>query len=389
MAPRGYSFVEDVCPRMFTQERCLQILAGCALFLSVMAALFIFREARPVLMPLVAAFVISVILAPAAARLRALGLPETGAAALLTLIAAASLIAVVYFAGKPAFSWAQDLPALAEQARQKLSRLESAITTVKEVSDQVGEITNLDPEAGEEEKVVVREDGAERAMTRLVPGVLVQILFTIVLVFFLLAARTDLKRKVVAMHRNYSGKVRAVRMFDRIERRIGRFMLTMLIINALLGAATGAAMAALGMPSPEVWGLLAGILNFVPYVGPAILTLLLGLGGLVHFDSVAMAATPMLSYAALNFIESNFVTPMFLGARMKITPLSIIISVALLTWLWGPVGGLLAIPLLIVFKAICDSIPLLNPIGILIGELRSVEPRPLLGRRKRALAAAE
>src|SRR5690606_19200340 len=131
----------------------------------------------------------------------------------------------------------------------------------------------------------------------------------------------------------------------------------------------------------------AAVFNFIPFIGPAALTLLLALAGIVHYDDPLMALAPAGVFILLNFIESNFATPMILGVRMRITPLAIIVSVSLLTFLWGPLGGVLAIPLLLILKAVCDVTPELTPVGVLIGELKRVD-RPLLPDRDRARARA-
>jgi predicted PurR-regulated permease PerM len=203
---------------------------------------------------------------------------------------------------------------------------------------------------------------------------IVQFLLTWVLVFFFLASRTDLKRKLVAAHQGFGGKVRALHMFRDIEDRVGSYMFTMVMINAGLGVAMALAALLLGMPSPHIWGVLAALLNFVPYLGPATLTVLLGLSGIVHYEDPLVALAPMAAYAALNFIESNLVTPLLVGVRMRVTPLAVIISISLLTWLWGAVGAIIAIPLLVIFKTICDCTPVLQPVGILIGELEAQQP---------------
>lgn len=359
----------------------------CLLVLTTIAVVTVLHAAKPVLLPLAVALVISIMLAPAAARLKSLGLKESVASAIIAFAAIGGLFAVGIFAGKPAVAWAQDLPKLAERARDRLESFEEAITTVKEVSEQVTEIAKLDtPDDTSAKAVVVEEKDAAPPVFTTVPAFMIQLLFTWVLVFFLLSSRTDLKRKLIAVHRSMAGRLQAVRMFTTIERSIGSYMLTMLMINFGVGVVTTIGMYLLGMPNPQVWGLLAAVLNFIPFIGPAALTFLLAVSGIVHFDEPIMAAGPVVLYVSINFLESNFVTPIFLGCRMQVTPLAIIISVSFLTWIWGPVGGLIAIPLLIIFKTVCDSVPALNPVGVFIGELK--KPEPKLAPRLRRIAGS-
>lgn len=374
-------FLDEVCPRLFTPRRSLQIIAASSLFVAVLAAGFFLHAAKPVMLPLTAAFVVSIVLAPAASRLARMGLfSQTGAAGLVTFLAVTGIAALIVFSVRPAIAWAENIPELAVEARQKLSGLEKAVTTMKEVSEQVEELAKIGE--NDAEAIEIRQDRSGGNVTLAAPGVMVQFLFTWVLVFFFLAERNDFRRKLVAANRTMTAKVRALRMFNHIEQQIGLYMLTMMAINAVLGLCMGFAAFALGLPSPPIWGLLAAVFNFIPFIGPAALTLLLALAGVVHYDDPLMALAPAGAFIMLNFIESNFATPMILGVRMRITPLAIIVSVSLLTFLWGPAGGVLAIPLLLILKAVCDITPELTPVGVLIGELKRID-RPRLSERAR------
>ncbi len=376
MSFKGPNLIDDVCPRVFTTRRSIQIIAGCILILAILAACLALKSAKPVMLPLASAFVISLILAPAAAGLRRFGLSEGVASAVMTVVALGAIVSFLTFSGRPAIAWAERAPELVQQAREKLSGLEEAVTKVKEVSGQVEEISKIGESKDERSSVTVVQEERKSSPALAAPGAIVQFLFTWVLVFFLLSSRTDLKRKFVALYSGYSGKARAIRMFNGIEQRIGSYMLIMLSINIVMGIAMAAAAWSFGLPSPLVWGLLAGVLNFIPYIGPALMTVMLGLAGIVHYDEPLMALAPMGAFILINFLESNFVTPMLLGVKLRVTPLAIILSVSLFTLLWGPLGGVLAIPLLLVFKTVCDSTPVLLPVGVLIGELKPIERRP-------------
>lgn len=365
----------DLCPRIFTTRRSIQIAAGSLLCLATLAIAWALYAAKPVVLPLVCALVISIILAPLSAWLTRRGVNEGLAAGAVTVASVGLLIVVAVFAGRPASQWAMQLPELAEEARLKLYGVEEAINSVKEVSEKIQDAAQLESAADRPAEVVVASGPSMPSLLAATARTaIVQFLLTWVLVFFFLASRTDLKRKLVAAHRGYGAKVRALCMFRDIEDRVGSYMFTMVMINAGLGAAMALAALALDMPSPHIWGVLAAVLNFVPYLGPAIITILLGMSGVVHYEDPLMAFAPMAAYAGLNFIESNLVTPLLVGVRLRVTPLAIIISISLLTWIWGAVGAVIAIPLLVIFKTICDGTPLLRPVGVLIGELETQQP---------------
>lgn len=116
-----------------------------------------------------------------------------------------------------------------------------------------------------------------------------------------------------------------------------------------------------------MWGGLATIFNFVPFLGPAIMMGLLGLAGLATFDTLVEASFPVLAFMGISFLEANLITPTIVGRRMTLNPLAIILVVSFWIWIWGPVGGIIALPLLIMFKVICDHTPPLRVVGALIG----------------------
>ena len=381
-------FTRDVCPQFFTMRRSLSIIAAASLFLSVIAIAVVLYFAKPIMLPLAGAFIISVMLAPLTGRLVKVGFSQQIAAGAVTACAFAAIVSLLVFTGRPAMAWVERAPELVVEAREKLSGIEKAVTTMKEVSEKVEEMANVGADEGEAEVVSIKDREGAKGVTKAAPGAIIQFLFTWVLVFFFLSERNEFRRKLAAANPSVGAKLRAMRMFANIEQRIGSYMLTMAAINAFLGLSLAAALWAVGMPSPHVWGLLAAVLNFIPYIGPAILTVLLGLSGIVHYDDSLMALAPAGIFILLNFIESNFLTPMIMGVKMKITPIAIIVSVSLLTFLWGAVGGVLAIPLLLIFKAVCDATPALGPVGVLIGELERVDRGVRQGLASRAPARA-
>jgi predicted PurR-regulated permease PerM len=119
----------------------------------------------------------------------------------------------------------------------------------------------------------------------------------------------------------------------------------------------------LGMPSPVMWGIAAGLLNFIPYLGGLIGMAALVAVSIVTFPTLAAAALPPLAYLAIQIGESNFVTPMILGRRLELSTVAILIFLALTTWMWGIVGTIIGVPLLVVVKVFCDNFPNLSPLA--------------------------
>lgn len=353
-------------------EKALFVIAACACVMALFtigAALYL---ARPVFIPITAAFVLSVILAPATEWLRRRSFPAGFRALLVIAIAFSLFVGGLYLAVQPGAAWIERFPGVMEQAREKLTGVQDAVSKVQDVSEQVSELTDLG--AVDTEVVTVQGPKLGDALVASARTIIVQIIFIAVLTYFFLAARTDLRRKLALMRSDFAGMRQTTRMVRSIEEKVGSYMFTMFIINLGLGCATALGMWLIGMPSPLVWGGLAAALNFIPYLGPVLLTILLTITGIVNYDTLIGIMTPAAIYVVLNFIESNFITPTLVGVKMTISPLAIILNVSFWTWMWGPAGAIISIPLLVIFKTICDHSVFLKPIGLLIGKADTFRP---------------
>ncbi len=279
----------------------------------------------------------------------------------------------VYLIIQPGAAWIDNLPNVVSQAKEKLIGMQEAVDKVQDVSEQVNELTELGG-VGEQDVVVVEGPRLGDSLVASARTIIVQIIFATVLTYFFLAARIDIRRKLLLLRSNIRGMMQTSRMIRAVEQKVGAYMLTMLVINLGLGGAVTLAMWAIGMSNPYVWGGLAAILNFIPYLGPILLTGLLALSGIVQFETVAGMAAPALIYISLNFIESNFVTPTLIGVRLTISPLAVILNISFWTWIWGPAGAVISIPVLVIFKTVCDHSNTLRPLGLLIGDAETFRP---------------
>ena len=181
------------------------------------------------------------------------------------------------------------------------------------------------------------------------------ILFIGSLLFFL-AGRIQIKRRVVQAMGPRTTRLAALRVFREIEQRLGAYLVTATFINIGLGIATTAMTWGLGLPNPILWGALACVLNYVPYLGPAVMTIILTVAGIVTFPTVFLGLMPAAAFLIITSIEGQILTPLIVGRRVSLNPFAVFLSMALWTWLWGPVGTFLAVPLLIAAMATADSV---------------------------------
>jgi predicted PurR-regulated permease PerM len=305
-----------------------------------------------------------------------------GAAALLIVGALlAGVTAVVLSLAVPASEWVADAPNIGRQIEWKLRDLRGAAEGMREAAEQVDaqvdEITN--GEAAEDpdvQRVVVEQPSGAVAIALQAPAVLAQILFTLIFLFFLLASGDMFYEKIVHVLPTFPDKRRAIRIAHDIERKLSRYLFTITLINAGLGVAVGVAMALLGMPNPMLLGVVGFLFNFVPYVGAVISTALVLAVGLVSLPQVGQAGLAAATYFLLTAIEGQFVTPYLIGRHLRLNTVVVFLSVSLWAWLWSVVGMLVATPLLVAIRTLCDHIPSLEPVGDFLSARGDERPEP-------------
>ena len=205
------------------------------------------------------------------------------------------------------------------------------------------------------------------ALLRRASGVAAGLAVVLVLLYFLLASGNLFLRKLIRILPTLADKKRAVDIARQLQRDLSRYLGTVTLINIGLGVAVGVAMHFLELPNPMLWGTMATVLNFVPYLGAMVGVVVIAGVSLLTLDSVGQAAIPPLVYFSCTALEGYFVTPMILGRSLTLNPVMILLSLLLWGWLWGIVGAVLAVPMLAVFKILCDHIKGMQPLGEFLG----------------------
>ena len=193
-----------------------------------------------------------------------------------------------------------------------------------------------------------------------------QILLTLVMLFFLIASGDMFYEKIVAVNPTFRDKRRAIEIVYDIERKISRYFLTITIINAGLGLCVGVALGLIGMPNAPLFGAMAFVLNFIPFVGAiggVIITLAIGI---VNFDTIGTAVLAAGSYLALTSLEGQLITPYAVGRSLKLNPVAVFLAVAFWGWAWSVAGMVIAVPVLIVIRAFSEKFEVLGPVGLFL-----------------------
>jgi predicted PurR-regulated permease PerM len=191
----------------------------------------------------------------------------------------------------------------------------------------------------------------------------VGLLMTGVLLFFLLSAPDSFLEKLVSLAPRLQDKKRVVAAVREVESEVSRYLIAISAINAVFGLAVGAALYGIGVPNAALWGVLAMLTNFVPYVGALAMAIVLTAVGVLSFEAPSQMFLPMGVFVGLNVVEANLVTPMLVGRTLTLSPVVVFVWVLLWSWLWGIPGGLIAVPLLATTKIVLQHIPPVAPLA--------------------------
>ena len=347
-----------------------RLRSGMLSGLFTLAIFYTLYFAKAVLIPIALAMLLNLLLAPVVRGMRKyLRLPEGIGAALVLLLGVAAVAGTIYGLSGPATRWLDELPRAMVDLRYKLEDLRQPVAEVQEAAKKVENLAQGEPKPGEQEPVKVAVAGP--GLTQMVLGGAVTLVtgavVMVALLFFLLASGDTLLRQAVSIAPRLSDKRRVVEIARDTEDDISYYLLTISLINAGLGVAIGTAMYVLGMPNALLWGVMAGVFNFVPFLGAVVGIATVGLVAVLTFDHFWAIILPPLCYLFLTSFEAQFVTPALLARRLTLNPVAVFLALIVWTWLWGVAGALLAVPLLATFKICCDHIEPLHPIGTMLG----------------------
>jgi predicted PurR-regulated permease PerM len=329
---------------------------------------------EPFLLPVVVAVLIALALRPVVRFIAALRTPEWLAALIVVAIGASTLGVGAYKLSEPAAAWMQRSPSIYKDIDRLIRRLRTpidAIGTIAQTAEkaaQGGNAKKPKPAATQP----IDTSGLSKVLllgTWTVAWGIVKLAAGIVLLYFLLAAGDHFLLQLVRAIPRLRDRVTAVSIARSIEQGIGRYLLTLSAINLGIGVAVAGTAWLVGLPNPPLWGALAAVLHFIPYLGAAISMVILTAVGLVTIPDIERAFIVPLVYLGIVFVESQVVQPLVFERRHALNPVVIFIALLFWTWIWGIPGALVAVPMLIVAKITCDHIEALEPIAAVLGSI--------------------
>lgn len=343
------------------------LLIGIFILMAIYALYF----ARAFFMPVILAFLLTLTLTPIVRFLRKHGVPEVVSATLLVVLSVCFFATAGYLLSGPVIDLVNNTSSIGQQLSERMAQFRRPFERMMQIAHQLEGLTETSQEP-DVQKVTVAQTGmlSSAADNILSAGTSITIIF--VLSLFLLASGTMFYEKIIQSFARLSEKKRALRVVYDVEREISHYLLTVAVINAGLGTAIGLGLWGLGMPNPLVWGAMAALLNFLPYVGALITIVLVTVIALISFDSISYALLAPAFVLLCDIVEGQFVTPMVVGRRLEINAVAIFIAIAFWSWLWGFVGALMAVPLLVVVKVFCDHFEGLSPVGNFLAAQQTV-----------------
>ncbi len=323
------------------------IIAGAAVW-------FTLAWAKPVLLPIALAVLLAAVLAIPVRHLKRHHIPEAIGAAIVLAVLAAAVVLVFAAVAKPAMQWAERAPRTLQQLTDLLAQAMHSLERMTRDGAAAAAAPGSGPLADR-----LTEEGLVLTRVALVnlQDFVLGAASMLVLLYFLLASGKFFLRALVRALPEPRAKFRAVRIARALQSDIAHYFATMSLINVGLGAATGLALAALGMPNPTLWAMLVAALTFIPYLGPAVLVAVLGIAGAVAFHTPQQILAVPLVFLGLHVIESQLVSPVVMGRRMALNPAVIIAAVMAWGWIWGILGTLIAVPVLLAAKVLCRHVP--------------------------------
>jgi predicted PurR-regulated permease PerM len=343
----------------------LRTLKRGVLAILVLLVLGVCYLAQEILVPLALALLLSLLLSPVVTWLeRAIRLPRVVGSLLTIAVAVAIVVFGAITLAQPAQQWVAHAPATMQTIEQRFRSLREPIRQAQEASKKIEELTQ--PVTAQ--TVVSMQPSMLSNMAMNAPHALGSIAAVLLLVYFFLSSGDGFLRRLVEVAPTLTDKKVVVSIARDVQGEMSRYLVMVSLINFGLGVATAIAMALLGVPNPLLWGAVAAILNFAPYVGPACTGFALALVGFATFDTLGHALMVPGAFFLLACIEGQLITPTIIGRRLSLDPTVVFVWLLVWGWLWGAVGILLAGPLLACFRIICQNVSALRSVCVLIGD---------------------
>lgn len=345
----------DTQSRKFSWEVASQVAIVGLFAIAVLVMLYL---TRALTVPVVLAVTIGTILAPSVSYLKRRGIPRVLSTIVIVLFLCVLFVSLAVTLTTPFADW---LGRASEFGTILRSKLQSFSQPISALQDLYAALQNIgrDDGAGAIQPIEVQPSGdttiVEAALGVLTPALSQLLIFFVSLIFYLIY-KDEFKNFVTMTFSTRKSRLRILRIFNDVEAKLARYFSTFSLINIGLAAVCTLAMYLIGMPNPLLWGVLAGLFNYLPYLGPAIVTISLVVASILTFPTLTQAMVPPLVYMVIHVLEGEFLTPMILGYSLSVNPFFLFLAVVFWTWMWGPIGAFLAVPIAMITVGVAQHV---------------------------------
>ncbi len=337
--------------------------AGSFLILLIAAL----RLASAFFLPVMASALLALLLAPLVRWLSRRGLPAGAAAALVILGLLVVLAGSVVTLTRPAAAWVSRAPETIGQAQDKIRKLTAPLYNLQRNVAKVQDATSTASDSAKNKvtKVEVTRAGLLSTLPGTTFGFFGAVSTVMFLTFFLLATGDRFSEKLgdIMPERHRRQMIDGLR---DMQAQMSRYLSTSAMIRLGLGIATWGLLKLVGLPNPALWGVMAGVLNFIPYLGSLVMLIIIGVASLVTFDTTHEVLIAMGGFFVISILEGNVISPMLLGHRLPLNAVAIFVGLLFWGWVWGITGAVLAVPLTVLIKVIADRVKPLEPLAVLL-----------------------
>jgi len=363
---------QDLAPKSEedSRARALSVGVNTNAVIAGLAVVAFLYFAKPIMLPVFMACYAAMTLKPITRWLAQAKIPAPVSAVLILVVLLGIITFTISRLKEPVSKWINEAPAHVTELRE---RAYSLYTTGPRINEAAAAITSLvapTPDKAAVAKaapvVEVKDTAHDNAWMTWTSSALEGVIATVILAYLLLAAGDLPMQKLVDIMPTLRDKKRAVEISREIQRAISNYLFFTTLVNLGLGVLVAAGLFFLGVPNAAMWGACAALLNYIPYFGPYVGIALVGIVGVLTFPTLGRGLLPAGWYILLHLLESNFVTPVFVGRKCLLNPVAIFVSLLFWTWLWGVPGAWLAVPVLVGIKVVCERTPSLATVGELV-----------------------
>jgi predicted PurR-regulated permease PerM len=366
----GKADLQDLLPT----QRALDIRSVSLTGLFVLATFYTLYFARDFILPILLAWILSSLLAPIVRLFKRVRIPEPLSALFIILALLGILSYGVYSLSDPVAAWIHRAPQVLTDVRAKLQNFIQPVTQVQQTTKEIDKMTSLGK--GEEAPAVeIKKPGMGEVILRRAKDLLLGGGVMLILLYFLLASGDLFLLKLVKILPTMEDKKIAVEIYRQIEKDVSTYLTVVTLIYIGFGCLIGSAMYLLGMPNPWLWGVMAAVLAYIPYLGALVGVSTVTVVAILTFDDIFRIFSVPIVYFTADTIQANLIFPMALGRRLALNPVVIFIWLIFCGWIWSITGALLAVPLLAIIKIIFDHVEQLAPIGEFLGSENKVAPQ--------------